>query len=481
MGQITGRTREIAELNALYQSTQAQLVAIYGRRRVGKTFLVDQVFKGKITFRHAGLSPIDLGGNKNAVKKQLKHFYNSLLLCGVKKSKCPSDWLEAFFMLEQYLESIDNGSKQLIFLDELPWMDTPRSGFLSAFEAFWNTWACHRDNIMVIVCGSANSWILDNLINNHGGLYNRTTYEIKLSPFTLKETEEYLISKGIQFSRYDIAQANMILGGIPYYLGYLNKDLSLAQNIDLLFFHPQAKLKDEYERLFSSIFSNADEIKKLVKFLAGSSIGYTRKEVVQHLNLKNGGDVTKTIRALDASDFIIKYNPFGAKKREEYLKLQDPFCLFYLRFVEGKDSLSSNFWTNNITSQQIISWRGLAFENLCFRHIKQIKNTLGIAGVETSESVWFQKGTEDNSGLQIDMLIYRKDNVVNMCEIKFYNDDYEVDNQYMRLLMRRRNSLEGILPKRVSIQSTLITTFGLKYNKYSNSFNNTIVLDDLFS
>ena len=277
MGQIIGRTTEIAELNALYQSTQAQLVAIYGRRRVGKTFLVDQVFKGKITFRHAGLSPIDLGSNKNAVKKQLKHFYNSLLLCGVKKSKCPSDWLEAFFMLEKYLESIDNGSKQLIFLDELPWMDTPRSGFLSAFEAFWNTWACHRDNIMVIVCGSANSWILDNLINNHGGLYNRTTYEIKLSPFTLKETEEYLIAKGIQFSRYDIAQVNMILGGIPYYLGYLNKDLSLAQNIDLLFFHPQAKLRDEYERLFSSIFSNADEIKKLVKFLAGSYILHSRQ------------------------------------------------------------------------------------------------------------------------------------------------------------------------------------------------------------
>lgn len=480
MEKIIGRNKEIAELNELYDSTQSQLVAIYGRRRVGKTFLVDQVFKGRITFRHAGLSPIDLAGNKNAVKKQLKHFYNSLLLCGAQKSKCPADWLDAFFMLEKFLESIDDGSKQLVFLDELPWMDTPRSGFLSAFEAFWNTWACHRDNIMVIVCGSANSWILDNMINNHGGLYNRTTYEIKLSPFTLKETEEYLLSKGVELSRYDIAQANMVLGGIPYYLAYLNKNLSLAQNIDSLFFHPQSKLKDEFDRLFSSIFSNSDEIKRIVRFLAQRSLGYTRKEIVEKMGLKNGGDVTKSIRALLASDFIIKYIPFGSKKREEHIKLQDPFCLFYLKFVDGKDSLTNNFWTNNLASQQIVSWCGLAFENLCFRHIPQIKTSLGISGVVTNQSVWFQKGSDNQEGFQIDMLIYRKDNVVNMCEIKYYNDDYEVDNQYMRLLMRRKNSLQEILPKKVSIQSTLITTFGLKYNKYSSSFNQVIVLDDLF-
>ena len=183
---MVGRKKEINELNNLYHSNKAELVAIYGRRRVGKTYLVDETFKGRITFRHAGLSPA-AENKKGMLKAQLEHFYYSLLLQGMKKSKKPENWLEAFFMLEMHLETIDDGGRQLIFLDELPWLDTPRSGFMTAFEAFWNTWGCHRDNLMVVVCGSANSWILDKLINNHGGLYNRVTYEIKLAPFTLGE------------------------------------------------------------------------------------------------------------------------------------------------------------------------------------------------------------------------------------------------------------------------------------------------------
>ena len=126
--------------------SKAQMVAVYGRRRVGKTFLVDEALKGRITFRHAGLSPNNEdSGKKNLLKDQLKHFYHSLLLHGMKKSKQPTSWLDAFFMLEQHLSSIDDGSRQVVFLDELPWLDTPRSGFLTAFEAFWNTWGCHRD------------------------------------------------------------------------------------------------------------------------------------------------------------------------------------------------------------------------------------------------------------------------------------------------------------------------------------------------
>lgn len=235
MSSIIGRDKEIKELVELYNSDKSEFVAVYGRRRVGKTFLIDEALKGKITFRHAGLSPVDEEGKKNSLKDQLKHFYFSLQMQGMKKSKCPSSWMEAFFMLSQLLEAKDNGKRQVVFLDELPWMDTPRSGFITAFEGFWNTWGCHRDNLMLVVCGSANSWMLDNLVNSHGGLYGRTTYEVKLSPFKLGECEQFLKKKGIRMSRYDIVQSYMVLGGIPYYLGYMKKGLSLAQNIDLLF------------------------------------------------------------------------------------------------------------------------------------------------------------------------------------------------------------------------------------------------------
>ena len=260
MKELIGRKQEQRELLDLYKSNRAEFVAVYGRRRVGKTFLVDETLGSHITIRHAGLSPIDDNGKRNMLKDQLKHFYHSLLSQGMKKSKCPSSWLEAFFMWEMHLQSLDNGSRQVVFLDELPWMDTPRSGFVTALEGFWNGWACHRHNFMLVVCGSATSWILDNLINNHGGLYGRVTYEMKLSPFTLKECEEFFQSRNIKLSRYDIVQSYMMLGGIPYYLSYFQKGLSLAQNIDRLFFASNAKLREEYDRLFSAVFTNPEDM-----------------------------------------------------------------------------------------------------------------------------------------------------------------------------------------------------------------------------
>ena len=306
---MIGRNNEIKELNRLYDSKKAELVAIYGRRRVGKTFLVDEVFEGRITFRHAGLSPVET--KKGALGMQLKSFYNSLLDHGMKKSRIPSSWLDAFFMLEQFLKENDTGERQLVFLDELPWLDTPRSGFVTAFESFWNNWACHRKNLMVVVCGSANSWILDNLINNHGGLYNRVTYEIKLSPFTLTECEEFFESQDIKITRYDIVQSYMIIGGIPYYMGYFEKGRSLAQNIDRLFFAKDSKLKDEYDRLFTSAFSKPEFIKSIVEFLSKRNAGYTREDILQGLKITDGGSLSKHLNALIASDYIVKYQPFG--------------------------------------------------------------------------------------------------------------------------------------------------------------------------
>ena len=268
MSGIIGRKKEIEELLELFRSDRAEFVAVYGRRRVGKTYLVDETLGRHLTFRHAGLSPIDDNGKQNMFKDQLQHFYHSLLSQGMKKSHQPTSWLEAFYMLEMHLQRIDNGSRQVVFIDELPWMDTPRSKFVMALEGFWNGWACHRHNLMLVVCGSANSWMLDNLVNNHGGLYGRVTYEIKLSPFTLRESEEFFRSREVKLSRYDIVQSYMMLGGIPYYLNYFKRGQSLAQNIDRLFFAPNAILRDEYDRLFASVFSNPEEMKRIVKLLS---------------------------------------------------------------------------------------------------------------------------------------------------------------------------------------------------------------------
>ena len=481
MAYLIGREKEAKELKDLYFSEKAEFVAVYGRLRVGKTFLIDEALKGKITFRHAGLSPIDEQNRRNNLKEQLTHFYYSLQMQGLKGGKCPSSWLEAFFMLEQLLEKKSKSDKRLVvFIDELPWLDTPRSGFMTAFEGFWNNWACHRDNMMLVVCGSASSWMLDNLINNHGGLYGRTTYEIKLHPFTLSECEEFYKRKGIRMSRYDIVQSYMIVGGIPYYLGYMRKGLSLAQNVDQLFFVENAKLHDEYVRLFASVFSNPEQMKRIVQLLGDRRMGYTRQDILAKTGMDDCGASTKVLKALEASDFIQRYIPFGMGAREVHYRLKDPFCLFYMKFVRMQKELDSDFWMHNTNSSRINSWRGFAFEEVCFNHVNKIKQALNILGVSSTHSGWALRGDEDVEGTQIDLLINRKDNVVNMCEMKFYSEPFAVNKTCHAKLVHRLNVLAERLPRKSTVQPVLVTTEGLVYNEYSGIFQNTVTLDDLF-
>lgn len=480
MERIIGREKEIAELKELYDSDKSEFVAVYGRRRVGKTFLVDEALKGKITFRHAGLSPVDESNKKNTLKDQLKHFHFSLQMQGWKKRKCPASWMEAFFMLSQLLEEKDDGKRQVVFLDELPWLDTPRSGFIIAFEGFWNTWGCHRDNLMLVVCGSANSWMLDNLVNSHGGLYGRTTYEVKLRPFTLAECEKFYKKKGIRISHYDMVQSYMILGGIPYYLGYMKKEMSLAQNIDYLFFAEDAKLHDEYDRLFASVFANPEQMKRIVELLGNRRSGYTRQEILVKTGLDDNGSASKMLKALVASDFIQLYVPFGKGKREEQYKLTDPFCLFYMKYVKGRTEIDPEFWMHNVVASSVNSWRGFAFEEVCFAHIRQIKNALNILGISSTHSAWALKGDDEKEGSQMDLLINRKDNVVNLCEMKFYNEKFTVSKYYHAKMVHRQNLLTGQLPKRSIVHNVLVTTDGLNYNEYSGVFQNVITIDKLF-
>lgn len=466
---MIGREQERQELIRLYGSTEAQFVAIYGRLGVGKTYLVSSVFDGMFTFRHSGISPVGLDSEgKGLLRSQLNQFYNSLRIYGLDNEKCPQTWMEAFYLLEKLLIQKDDGSRQLVFIDELPWLDTPRSGFIPALEGFWNSWACGRKNLMLVVCGSANSWILNKLINNHGGLYGRVTYEIKLEPFSLSECEAFFKEKGIALSRYDMTQSYMMLGGIPYYMGYFSSSLSLAQNIDSLFFDKKAKLRFEFERLFKSIFDNPERAESIVRLLSTKSKGYSRKEIVEATGIKEGGAITELLRALVASDFVILYTPFGESRKNTHYKLINPFCLFYLRFVE---------WNDSTDNPAITAFNGLAFENVCYNHIRQIKKALGISGVVTKQSTWMSEGDD---GFQICIVVERRDRIVNICDLKFCNDEFSVSKEYYRAILRRQNLIAQHIGKKCAIRNTLITTFGLKKNEYCSVYSDVLVLDDLF-
>ena len=478
MCDIIGRKKEIAELQRCYSSGRAEFVAVYGRRRVGKTFLINEVLRDEMTFHHTGLSPY--GQRRASLKEQLQNFFFSLVRHGMDGIEPPKSWLEAFFQLERFLEQNDNGGRQVVFIDELPWMDTARSGFLTALEAFWNGWGNARHNLLLVVCGSATSWMLDNLINNKGGLYGRLTAEIKLSPFTLRECEDFFVSRKIKMSRYNVVQAYMVLGGIPFYLNCFNPALSLSQNIDALFFARRSKLCDEFERLFHSVFDNAEDCIKVIRLLATRHAGFTRKEIAEKTGLCANGDLSKMMKALIGSDFVVKYTPFGMSGGVEHYKLVDPFCWFWMHFKEAKKIEQADYWTNHLKEGDVSSWRGIAFEEVCLQHISQIKSALGIAGVSTRESTYIVRGNGDKQGMQIDLLIDRADDVVNLCEMKYCRTPFTVTKDYAQTLASRLKGMEEGFPSH-TFHLTYIGSAELAHNEYSDIFNSVVTLDELFA
>ena len=476
---IVGRQAEIVELEKLYHSDRPEFVAVYGRRRVGKTFLIKQALKGRITFQHTGVSPIDQDSDRGQMRMQLESFYYALLNQGLEGYKPPKTWMEAFFLLEQLLQNLDNGLRQVVFIYELPWMDTPRSGFLPAFENFWNGWCSGRDNIMLIVCGSATSWILSNLSRNKGGLYGRLTSEIKLSPFTLRECAMYFRHAGIEMSQYDILQSYMVFGGIPYYISYFQKGLSFEQNVDNILFGSKPRLRDEFNRLFAAIFSHPDDSKKIVRLLATRHAGCTREEISKGTGLPLGGGLSTTLAALAESDFITGYTPYGMPKSTVCYKLMDNFCLFWLKYVEP-NSKDAGFLTDNMASDILKAWHGVAFEEVCWQHIQPIKRALGIDGVRASLSAWAMRGDDSQDGAQIDMLIVRDDNVVNLCEMKFASTPYSISKDEEMRLRHRIEALKATLSPKQTVHLTMITTYGVAYGKHSGIVQKEVRMEDLF-
>lgn len=415
----------------------------------------------------------------NLLEAQLSAFYSSLIRYGAEATTRPRNWMDAFDRLTQLLEQQEKGKRAVVFIDEMPCMDTPRSGFITAFEYFWNGWGAGQDNLMMIVCGSATSWIQDNLINSYGGLYDRVNAEIQLAPFTLCEAEQMLSMQGVTLSRYDILQLYMTTGGIPMYLSYVERGLSLAQIIDDLFFVRKAKLNNEFDRLFNSIFRSPEPHKSVIRLLAKRQSGYSREEISQKTGIGSGKALTELLRALEASDFIEYYKPFENNKRNMQYRLIDPFCLFYLSQIEGQQR-SEHFWRDNENRASLNTWRGHAFENACLYHIEQIKNALGVVGVDSNNSPWVLKDVGGQNGMQIDLIIDRSDRVVNLCELKFYNTEFEVKKDYEKKLRERLSWMIEHVSKRHNVQMTLVTTFGLKYGIHSGVFQKVVTLDSLF-
>ena len=470
---IIGRKKECERLDECMNADQAQLVVVYGRIRVGKTYLINEYFENRFAFKITG----SYGQPKEV---QLKIFDTSLSRQNGVNKLNSKDWFEAFNSLRDYLETLDTNEKQVIFFDEMPWLYTQKSSFLAAFEWFWNDWASTRRNLIFIVCGSATSWMDEKIANNKGGLFNRQTCKLFLKPFSLNEVEEYLQSKNIEWSRYDIVQCYMIMGGIPYYLSLLNSKLSLSQNIDALFFTDRGELSDEFEHLYRTLFTNSASYIKVVESLSKKKGGLTRDELLKSTGRQTGGELSVILKNLELSGFIRISNFFNKKKKNALYQLCDYYTSFYFKFIKDNYGKDEHYWSNAVDNPAKRTWEGLVFEQICRDHVTSIKKKLGISGVLSEESSWYVRGDTEIQGAQIDLLISRRDHVTNLCEIKFSTGEYSIDKDYDLKLRNKVEAFRRDTNYKGTIQLVMITTFGLKKNQYSSLIQNQIVLDDLF-
>ena len=470
---IIGRKEEQQILHSAAQSENSEFVTVYGRRRVGKTYLIRETFGYKFTFQHTGLA-------KGNTKEQLFSFAISLRDAGYDDCPIPKSWLEAFSLLSTYLKN-STDEKKIVFLDELPWMDTPRSNFISAFEHFWNGWASARKDIVLIICGSATSWIINKVINDHGGLHNRVTKQIALQPFTLKECEMFAQSKGLEMSRYQLAECYMVFGGIPYYWSLLEKGLSLAQNIDKIIFAKNGKLSNEFNQLYASLFKSPEQYIDIVTALGKKKAGMTREEIIAATDKYSNGALSKVLDELEYCGFIRKYNGFDKKSKQAIYQLIDNYTLFYFKFIQQNENNDEHFWSASIDSAMHRAWSGLAFERLCMAHTQQIKAALGIAGVLSNVYSWRKEADEMSDGAQIDLLIDRKDQVINLCEMKYSLSEYAIDAEYEQKLRNKKSAFINATNTRKAVHLTMVTTFGIKANAHSGIVQNEITLEDLFS
>lgn len=472
---IIGREKEQQELQSLLDKEESQFCAVYGRRRVGKTYLVRETFNYQFCFQHTGVA-------KGTLRQQLTAFRNSLTAAGMKCA-IPKTWIDAFELLKQLINDAPDG-KKVLFIDELPWMDTPKGNLIGALESFWNGWATARKekDIVLIVCGSATSWISKKLLKDKGGLRGRLTCRIKVVPFTLRECELFAQAANLALARKDILELYMILGGIPYYWSFLKKRLSAAQNIDQLFFSETAQLRDEFDALYSVLFKSPKNYLKVIECLSdGRKSGMTRDDILRESKLSDGGTFTTILEELEECGFIRRFTSADTAEANAMFQLMDNYTIFYYLCIRKNAFSDEHYWSNSFTSSSHNTWKGYAFERVCLQHVRQIKAALGISGVQTNVCSWFSKGTENRRGAQIDLVIQRADGLTDLCEMKHSTTVFTIDRDYAQDLENKVDAYRQLSKDKRTVHLVMVTTNGIARNSYINMIQNEITLDDLFA
>lgn len=468
--EIIGRKEEIEIMESYLMDDKPHLLAVIGRRRVGKTFLIREVYKENTVFEMTGLQNADKNTQLINFTLQMNQYFQK-----EEQHDIPEDWLRAFNLLNKVIGKLKSSEKPVVFFDEVPWIAGKKSEFTEALGHWWNNWASQK-NIVVVICGSAASWMIEHIVNAKGGLHNRITKLITLMPFTLSETKEFLEAKNIEISNYQIIQIYLAIGGIPHYLEQIEKGKSAAQNIQSICFSKDGVLRNEFKNLYSALFDNAGNHVKIIKALSSKSKGLERQEILRITGMNDGGYFSDILTELETSGFITTFEPLEKKKKDTLYRLTDEYSLFYLHFMEGKSKFGSEEWIRISQSQEYKIWCGYAFENLCIKHVDKIKEALGISGVQTNvNSFLHKKNKVYEKGFQIDLLIDRKDDVINICEMKFYAEEFSISSDYAKNLRTKKEGLKAVTGTKKMVHITFVTSYGVFENQ-----NKTDLVDNDF-
>ncbi len=468
---MIGRQEERRILTSAIKNTSGAMIAVIGRRRVGKTYLIETMYKDHMAFNLIGQQHADRITQLQNFTIKLQEYTGS-----EQPLERPANWRAAFDRLKTYLQEKGSAGRRVVFFDELPWLDTHRSGFISALSYFWNDWAV-KSNVILVVCGSAASWMIKKIVNNKGGLHNRIDHLIHLAPFTLAETKKYLRKNKVRMDNYQITQLYMAIGGVAHYLKQVRPGESAAQNIQRLCFDAHGLLRGEFDNLYSALFDHPEGHIEVIKALGSKWKGLTRSEIIKHSKFTNGGGLSKILEELTRSSFITVYKPYGKKTRQSLYRLTDEYSLFYLTFIEGSTH-KTDVWQQLSQTRAVAAWRGYAFESMCLKHIDKIKAVLGISGLYTEESGYVHPADDTYNGLQVDLVIDRPDNATHLCEMKYYSDDVTISKDYASKLRQRRTAFQHFTRTKKFLFTTLITTYGLHGNQHSIGLKDQVSTND---
>lgn len=476
---LIARQEEQSELLDAYQSKQAEFIVLYGRRRIGKTFLIEELYgkqKGHY-FQFTGIQ-------KGTLKEQLDQFAKQIGHCFYQGAaiRVPATWLDALEILTKAIEPIPQNKKIVIFLDELPWMCTKKSRLLQAIDYYWNQHWKRDKRFKLVVCGSSASWIIKKILHHKGGLHNRNTRTLLLRPFTLQEAKKFFEQAHVKLSDEQLVQFYMLCGGVPYYLAQIKKGKSVAQMTDKLCFQQDGMLYQEFDKLFASLFDEAESYKELIYLIASKHEGIARTEIEKKSQYSSGGGLTDKLKELEEAGFIQSFLPLEHQARGIYYRIIDEYCYFYLKWILPiKNTLvvkerDSKYWSNKMGTPAYYNWLGYAFETICYKHIHEIKKALDLT-VSTNIGVWryIPKKEDSDTGVQIDMLFDREDGIVSLCEIKYTKEPFSIDKAYAENLKNKMAVYKAKTHSKKQIQLVLISANGIKTNYYSEELISQVI------